>query len=222
MSVEAISLTTNVQVGISIVVLVFWALKNTLSLQNQGTFATITAVILMIGNIAIPSILILRAPSLSSKEFIFSEYFNLTGFDSVAFVSILGTLMGPLTIVGYEGSASLAEETVAASTSVPIAMIKNVAFSAVGGFITILATLAVVQNDIAQVINGPTSMPVMNIFALAFTTNSDNGTATLAPIYPVLLTIFLVFLNFINGFCKMTTTTRIVYALGRDGGLPVS
>lgn len=99
-------------------------------------------------------------------------------------------------------------------------MLKNVSISVLGGLLTIISMLFACRNDLDTVLNGPTLQPIMNIFYLAFTKVSDNGMSDVAPIYPTLLTIFLIFLNLLNGFSKMTTTTRICYALGRDGAMP--
>lgn len=70
---------------------------------------------MMVGNILIPTVVVLASAELSDYDFVFFNYANYTGFEgqswSTAFVCIIGTLMGPLTVVGYEGEATMAEET---------------------------------------------------------------------------------------------------------------
>lgn len=49
---------------------------------------------------------------------------------------------------------------------------------------------------------------------------SDDGRGQNSPILPVLLSVVLLLNTFSSGFSHMTGTTRIAYALARDGGLP--
>jgi amino acid transporter len=63
------------------------------------------------------------------------------------------------------------------------------------------------------VLNGITEQPVINIFHLAFS-NSKAGALAMA----ILLAINV----YLGGFSHMTVTTRIVFAMSRDGAFPGS
>ena len=58
----------------------------------------------------------------------------------------------------------------------------------------------------------------MNLFYHAF--KGLNEDDQVAPILAVLMTVILLICNFVNGFSQDTVTTRIFYALARDGGIP--
>lgn len=55
---------------------------------------------------------------------------------------------------------------------------------------------------------------------MSVTSVSDDGKGQNSPILPVLLTVILLLNTFSCGFSHMTATTRMAYALARDGGIP--
>ena len=61
--------------------------------------------------------------------------------------------------------------------------------------------------------NGITSQPVINIFYLAF----NGGYA-----WSMVMSVFLAINVYLGGFSHMTVTTRIVFAMSRDGAFPGS
>lgn len=71
-------------------------------------------------------------------------------------------------MVGYEAAGTLAGETINAAKSVPLAMIKAVAVSGIGGFFMVIALLFACRDSPDSILLGPTAQPVINIFALAF------------------------------------------------------
>lgn len=86
------------------------------------------------------------------------------------------------------------------------AMITGLAF-----FVGILYAMNGNYNGVLD--DGLTDQPVINVFHLAF-----NGGYTGAMIMSVLLAINV----YLGGFSHMTVTTRIVFAMSRDGALPGS
>ncbi len=64
-------------------------------------------------------VLAFASNKLSSHEFVWSDYNNATGFDSVLYVCIIGSLMSMYGISGYESGATMAEETAHASKAAP-------------------------------------------------------------------------------------------------------
>lgn len=63
------------------------------------------------------------------------------------------------------------------------------------------------------VLNGLTDQPVINIFNLAFAGRFAGAMA---------MSVFLAINVYLGGFSHMTVTTRIVFAMTRDGALPGS
>ena len=49
--------------------------------------------------------------SVSTHDFVWTQYNNQTGFESVAYVSLIGVLMSLYGMSGYESGATMAEET---------------------------------------------------------------------------------------------------------------
>jgi amino acid transporter len=81
------------------------------------------------------------SPNVSSHDFVWTTYNNQTGFDSTLYVCIIGVLMSMYGISGYEGGATMAEETTHASKSAPRGIMKAIFISIVIGFIFIVGLL---------------------------------------------------------------------------------
>lgn len=61
---------------------------------------------------------------------------------------------------------------------------------------------------------------MVNIITKALSTVSDNGQSENTPLIAVLLTVILMLNTFISGFSHFTATTRVAYAMARDGAFP--
>lgn len=92
----------------------------------------------------------------------------------------------------------------------------------VAGIITGLAfflgLLYSMNNNIEEVVEGLTDQPVINVFNLAFT--DANGTRNKAG--SITMAILLLINVYLGGFSHLTVTTRIAFAMSRDGALPFS
>lgn len=90
---------------------------------------------------------IIVSPSLSDHSFVFFTYNNDTGFNddnsstTAVYITMVGVLMSLYGISGYEGGATMSEETENAEESAPRGMIEAVFASILTGFIFILALL---------------------------------------------------------------------------------
>jgi amino acid transporter len=183
---------------------------------------------MMLSTIFIPAVLVFFSPALSSSEFVFKQYINYTGFDdlesyTLPVVVVVGTLMAPITMVGYEAAATMSGEMERPKEDAPMAMIKTVAFSGAGGFLICIGFLFVCRDSADVILAGPTMQPVVNIFYYAFTKNADTGSIdSTANLYGVMLTILAIVNIFLNGFNHYTVVTRMAYAMARDDGLPAS
>ncbi len=71
----------------------------------------------------------------------FTHYENYTGFDSPAYISLIGLLTSLYAFAGYEGAATLAEETENPHRAAPRGVFYTVAVSFVVGFITMVAMI---------------------------------------------------------------------------------
>jgi amino acid transporter len=90
--------------------------------------------------------IILASPHLSSSSFVFTHFENRTGFNPKStfqnyYVSFLGLLTSLYAFAGYEGAATLAEETKDPHVNAPKGVFLTAVISFVVGLITILAIL---------------------------------------------------------------------------------
>lgn len=142
MSVPDIS--GNVQVAVTVGVLLMWALKNKLTLSNQGILSNVGAIFQLVSMFLISMVVILLAPEVSSAEFVFTSFINETGFNpdtTTTYVCFIGVVMPIFSLIGYECGGTIAEETQKASKASPKAMVSTLALSSFAGFIFILSLM---------------------------------------------------------------------------------
>ena len=109
-----------------------------------------------------------KVPHHQSSRFVFSEFHDGTGPPgegwatraSPAYVAATGVLMSQYTILGFDASAHLCEETRKAVRDAPLGLLSSIASSAIVGFILIIALLFSIQ-DFTAVLDAP--QPVLKI-----------------------------------------------------------
>jgi len=120
----------------------------------------------------------------------------------------LGLLLPLYTITGYDASAHTSEETVNARVNVPKGMINSVLWSAVFGLVMV-CSFVLAMPDV-----GASAKQGANVFF-------DLMANLPAPIWlKDALYVGIVLANFLCGLAGLTSTSRMVFAFARDGGLP--
>ena len=123
---------------------------------------------------------------------------------------IIGFLYPLFTITGFDASAHTAEETIDARNTVHKGMLHSVFWSGVFGLILIIAMI----------------MAIPDLGAAAKTGWSSFNNLFIAAILPSfvgkLLLIGVIISNFLCALAAVTSTSRMIYAFARDGGLPFS
>ena len=115
---------------------------------------------------------------------------------------IMTMLMGSFTLVGFEASANLSEETVNAHKTVPKAIIASVALSGIFGmFFLIASTMAIPNLD--DVLNSNNPLPY-----IIETTLGD----VIGKLFLVLICVSI----FACGLVITTSAGRLIYAMSRD------
>jgi hypothetical protein len=150
----------------------------------------------------------------ASASLVFTHWVNNTGFfngktGGAGFIFIvlpIGALLTQYTITGYDASAHLSEETRGASTSAAKGIWRSIFYSAIGGWVLMLAFLFAVQNE-SGVTKGGGGVAV--IFAQAL---SSKWAGTL-------LLIAAVGQFFCTTAC-LTSCSRMMFAFSRDGAVP--
>ncbi|PTU17604.1 hypothetical protein P175DRAFT_0512316 [Aspergillus ochraceoroseus IBT 24754] len=155
------------------------------------------------------TVLACASPNYSSGKFVFGDFINQTGWpDGLSW--LLGLLQGGLGLTGFDGVAHMIEEIPNPSIVGPRIMIGCVVIGISTGFI-FLVVLLFVAGDIDLVISS-TATPLLQIFKNA--TNSNAGSICLL-MFPLVCILFAT-------ITIMTTSSRMIYAFARDGGLPAS
>jgi amino acid transporter len=102
--------------------------------------------------------------------------------------------------------------------SAPKSIVNGVIAAILIGFAFFLGLLYSMNGNIDGAVNGITSQPVINIFDMAFT--DKDGNRILAG--SLTMSILLLINVYLGGFSHMTVTSRIIFAMSRDGALPGS
>jgi amino acid transporter len=123
---------------------------------------------------------------------------------------IIGLLYPLFTITGFDASAHTAEETVDARNTVHKGMLHSVFWSVVFGFVLILSMIMAIPDLTAAAASGWGSFN--NLFIAAI----------LPSFIGKLLLIGVIISNFLCALAAVTSTSRMIYAFARDGGLPFS
>jgi amino acid transporter len=140
---------------------------------------------------------------------------NFTGTDGSAWPTqstglafLSGLLLIAYTITGFDASAHTSEETHQAARNVPRGIVSSVLWSTLFGFVMV-CSFVLVMPDVGAAVKQGTGF----------------FEAILAPIpTPLRITIELLmfFINYVCGLAAVTSTSRMMFAFARDGGLPFS
>jgi amino acid transporter len=122
------------------------------------------------------------------------------------YVLPLGFLLTQYTITGYDASAHLSEETQGAADSAAKGIWQSIFYSAIGGYILLLAFLFAVQDKDAVTAGGG---GVQNIFDQALPGSWPAHVLLIATLGQLFCTT-----------ACMTSCTRMLYAFSRDGAVP--
>jgi amino acid transporter len=201
---------------IFVIVLVLVALVNIFSSHLLAVINNIS-VWWHVAGASIVVLILLIAPSRhASVSSVFTHTVNNTGFfgghtGGIAFflgVLPLSVILTQYTITGYDASAHLSEETHSAANSAAKGIWRSIFYSAIGGWILLLAFLFAVQDEKGVSAGGG---GVAVIFSQALTVN-----------WASLILLISAAGQFFCTVACMTSTTRMLFAFSRDGAVPGS
>ncbi|MDQ6641008.1 MAG: amino acid permease [Actinomycetota bacterium] len=156
-------------------------------------------------------ILVVIPKSHQSMGFVFTERINNSGYGSGAYwflVLPLGFLLTQYTITGFDASAHLSEETQGAAEGAAKGIWRSIFYSAVGGYVLLLAFVFAVQ-DPAKVTAGGGAV------------NLIFGQALPQGWHFIVLLISTAGQLFCTTAC-LTSASRMTFAFSRDGAIPGS
>lgn len=155
--------------GILAVVLTSHVAINLFSVRTLRYMIYTSIVMNTIGVSCLAISVLAKAPTHQSANFVFSTFYDGTGTlgqvgwslrASPAYVAATGVLMSQYTILGFDASAHLCEETRKAVRDAPLGLLSAIGSSAVVGFFLIIALLFSIQ-DFDKVRTSP--LPVLRI-----------------------------------------------------------
>ncbi len=182
----------------------------TMNVRNTHLLARINSVSVwwhVVGVIAIVAVLIAVPDGHQSFSFVFGHRINNSGFGDGMYwfyVLPLGFLLTQYTITGFDASAHISEETHGASTEAAKGVWRSIFYSAVIGWIVLLAITFAVTN-----VNGANEAagfaPTLLVEALG------SGWGKFVLIISVVGQLFC-------GAACLTSASRMCYAFSRDNG----
>ncbi len=130
--------------------------------------------------------------------------------DSLIYAFMLTLILPLYTITGFDASAHTAEETVDARRAVPRGMIMAVVASAVFGFVMVCSFVLAFHDPAAAAKDGGNAF--YNLL----------GALPIPAWLRDALSIGIVIANYLCALACVTSTSRMIFAFSRDGGLPGS
>jgi amino acid transporter len=200
------------------IIMIIITVLNSFSGQVQAALNNISVWWHVFGAVAVIAILIITPAQHQNLKWIFTTQINNSGFAGGKtywlFVLPLGFLLTQYTITGYDASAHLSEETQGAHLTAAKGIWKSIFYSAVGGYILLLAFLYVA-----------TKPDTISSFDPAV--NPFGGGSVIAILYnalsPLMFKLVLIISTVGQLFCAiacLTSCSRMLFAFSRDGAIP--
>jgi amino acid transporter len=201
-----------------VIIMVVITVLNSFSSQILAALNNISVWWHVFGAAIVIGILIITPSEHQTLNWIFTTQINNSGFAGGRtywlYVLPIGFLLTQYTITGYDASANLSEETHGADLSAAKGIWQSIFYSAVGGYILLLAFLYVA-----------TKPDVVSSFDLAV--NPFGAGSVISILYtalsPAMFKLVLVISTVGQFFCALaclTSCSRMMYAFSRDGGMP--
>ncbi len=170
----------------------------------------------IVGVLAIVVILIAVPSHHASLSYVFGHKANESGFAGGAtsglkfwiYVLPLGFLLTMYTITGYDASAHISEETHGAEHSSAQGIWRSVLYSAIFGWIVLLAiTFAIQKSHEAEIYKA--GFPALAIFTSALSGAGDKAVVLISTVGQLFC-----------GMACVTSASRMTFAFSRDGAVP--
>ncbi len=161
-------------------------------------------------------VMLAGAPSLDvGRLFVFADYSGPAGGDvwpasgSLLRMTLLGLMWPIYTITGFDASAHTSEETVNAAHNAPRGILRSVYLSGIFGWVMVASFVIAMPAVPEAARRGADMFP----WLMGRIAPGALGKA---------LWCGIVIANYLCGLACVTSTSRMIYAFARDGGLPLS
>jgi len=203
--------TAHVEFAVFGAILLLDLVTNVFSSHLVSLFNAVSVWWHVIGVAVIVVILIAVPSNHASLSYVFGHRINDSGFsDSMYwfYVLPLGFLLTMYTITGYDASAHVSEETNDAAQAAPKGVWRSVFYSAVIGWIVLLAiTFAVQKSHESEIIKA--GYPALTIFTSALSSSAAKAVILISTVGQLFC-----------GVACCTSASRMTFAFSRDGAVP--
>ncbi len=200
------------------IIMIFITALNCFSTQILAIFNNASVWWHVGGTILIVAILIIVPDEHQTAKWMFTTRINNSGFAGVntywLYVLPLGFLLTQYTITGFDASAHLSEETHGAHLSAAKGIWKSIFYSAIGGYILLMAFLFVATKP-------------ETISSFDTNINPFGGGSVIAILYnalsPMMFKLIMIVSTAGQIFCAiacLTSCSRMMFAFSRDGAIP--
>jgi amino acid transporter len=194
------------------------ALFNHYGIRATTILTDFSGYLIFVGSVVLIGALLFWAPSLDlSRLFTFQNFTGDAGggvwptaYQSVYYALFLGLLQGVYTITGFDASGHTSEETRNAAREVPKGMIGSVWWSFLFGYVMVCAFVLAMPSVADGAKQGWNSF------------NWLMGQSPMPRILKSALIVVIVISNYLCALAGLTSTSRMMFAFARDGGLPFS
>jgi amino acid transporter len=203
--------TADVNFVLFALILLIHGLINVFSSHLVSLFNGISVWWHVIG-VAVIVVILAAVPSHhASLSYVFGHRINNSGFSGGMFwfyVLPVGFLLTMYTITGYDASAHVSEETHGAAESAPKGVWRSVFYSAVIGWIVLLAiTFAIQKSKETTILHS--AFPAITIFETALSSAAAKAVILISTIGQLFC-----------GMACVTSASRMTFAFSRDGAVP--
>jgi amino acid transporter len=203
--------SAHVNFALFAVLLTFHGLLNVFSSHLVSLFNAVSVWWHVIG-VAVIVIILIAVPSHhASLSYVFGHRANVSGFSSHMYwfyVLPLGFLLTMYTITGYDASAHVSEETHGSAESAPKGVWRSVFYSAVIGWIVLLAiTFAIQTGQEGEILKA--GFPALTIFSTALSSAATKAVVLISTVGQIFC-----------GMACVTSASRMTFAFSRDGAVP--
>ncbi|CAO3699170.1 hypothetical protein G6F70_002357 [Rhizopus microsporus] len=207
-----VNLSVYAQYGIYVGILIVHGVLNSVAVSWNGAMNQAAFYANMLGIAFIIVVGLAITKPLATGEFVFTQFYNGSGFSSNGFAFLLVILQSQYTLSGYDSAAHMSEETKNSQSGSPFGILVSVAANAVSGLVFLIAISFMVTDYERQILSENAIQPQMiQVFY-----DGVGGAWTMVFLVFVMLSIF---------FCGSALTlgsSRMVYAFARDGAMPFS
>jgi len=144
---------------------------------------------------------------------------GLSGYSAPFYVFLLGLLNAQYTFTGYDASAHVSEETIAANIQAAKGIVRSIWVSLIAGFILLVGVSWALPKTYPVSFAGTQFKSLVDLttvstpWAVAFTSAAGR-------MIGLLLVLIVIGAQFFCGMSSVTANSRMIFAFSRDGAVP--